>query len=132
MAFNIFCARALEGRPITVFGDGHQTRDFTFVSDVVAATRAAADAPVQGQVYNVGGGSQTTLAEALGIIEELVGRKLEVELTSARRGDVRDTGADTTRARMDLGYRCRTGLREGLREEFEWIADRRRRAAIAE
>ena len=79
MAFNRFCHAALEGEPITVFGDGTQTRDFTYVADVVAATRAAAEAPAAvGGVYNIGGGARKSLAEALELIAELAGRELEV------------------------------------------------------
>jgi nucleoside-diphosphate-sugar epimerase len=78
MAFNIFCRAALRKEPIRVFGDGGQTRDFTFVDDVVRAMRMAATSPeLPARVFNVGGGSHITLRAALELIEEFAGRKLE-------------------------------------------------------
>lgn len=125
MAFNAFSRAAIEGRPIEVFGDGHQTRDFTYVDDVVAATRAAADTPAAaGRVYNIGGGSKASVREALAIIERCVGRALDVAYLDAQRGDVRDTGADTTAARADLGFDPQTPVEAGLEAEFAWVAER--------
>ncbi|MHB1467659.1 MAG: NAD-dependent epimerase/dehydratase family protein [Solirubrobacteraceae bacterium] len=122
MAFNIFCTSALAGQSIEVFGDGTQTRDFTFVSDVVAATRAASlAAGVGGDVFNVGGGAQIALTDALTLIGELAGRPLDVRHGPTRSGDVKDTGADTSRAREKLAYRPSVCFEDGLREEFEWI-----------
>ena len=123
MAFNIFCRAALTGEPLRVYGDGGQTRDFTYVDDVVAATRAAATAPsAAGFAYNIGGGSRVSLNEAIALLESFAGRELAVERTEVVRGDVRDTGADTTRARQDLGYEPRTAFADGLRAEFEFFA----------
>jgi UDP-glucose 4-epimerase len=123
MAFNIFCRAALSGEPITVFGDGRQTRDFTYVGDVVAATRAAAAAPDLGdRVFNVGGGSRTALAEAIELIGEFGGRPLEVRQLPAQDGDVRDTGADTALARQRLGFTPSTTFEDGLRAEFDWVS----------
>jgi nucleoside-diphosphate-sugar epimerase len=128
MAFNRFCRAALRGEALTVFGDGEQTRDFTFVADVVAATRAAALSPAApGRVYNVGGGSRVSVNEALGLIESFNGRPLDVRYVDAERGDVRDTGADTARARRELGFRPATSVAAGLRAEFEWMVERERR-----
>jgi UDP-glucuronate 4-epimerase len=124
MAFNLFCRAALEEQPIEVFGDGTQTRDFTFVSDVVAATRAAGSVEDVGErVFNVGGGSRIALKEALGMIEELAGRRLDVRYGPPRAGDVKDTGADTTRARETLGYSPAIPFAEGIRAEFEWMRE---------
>jgi nucleoside-diphosphate-sugar epimerase len=123
MAFNRFCRAALEDTTLTVFGDGGQTRDFTFVGDVVAAVRAAAGAPdVAGGVYNVGGGSRVSVNEALELLGEYAGRPLKVERQGVERGDVRDTGADTTRARAELGFSPQTAFADGLRAEFEFFA----------
>jgi UDP-glucuronate 4-epimerase len=123
MAFNIFCNAALEGRPLTLFGDGSQTRDFTYVADVVAATRAAAEAPeAAGGVYNVGGGSRVSVNDAIGLLETYAGRPLKVERNPVVRGDVRDTGADTARARRDLAFEPRTAFADGLKAEFEFFA----------
>lgn len=123
MAFNIFCRAAIEGKPIQVFGDGRQTRDFTYVEDVVVATRAAAITPdVAGSTYNIGGGSRVSLAEAIELLEQIVGAGLEVDHGPWERGDVRDTGADTARARAELGFEARIRLGEGLAAELDWLA----------
>jgi UDP-glucuronate 4-epimerase len=121
MAFNRFMFAALRDESMTVFGDGGQSRDFTFVGDVVAATRAAAETPAAiGGVFNVGGGNRVTLNEVLAMIEEIAGKPLDVQRTDTERGDVRDTGADTTRAQETLGFAPSTSLREGLEAEFAW------------
>lgn len=123
MAFRIFCEAALADDPIRVFGDGLQTRDFTFVHDVVAATRAAATAPdVAGGIYNIGGGTRVSLTDAIELIGDFAGHELQVTRVAMQDGDVRDTGADTCRARRDLGYRPRTSFEDGLRAEFDWVA----------
>jgi UDP-glucose 4-epimerase len=125
MAFNIFCRAAGSGEPITVFGDGRQTRDFTYVADVVAATRAAAAMPDPGgRVFNIGGGTRTALIEAIELIGGFAGRPLDVRHLPMQDGDVRDTGADTTLAEQLLGYAPSTEFEEGLRAEFDWVADR--------
>jgi UDP-glucose 4-epimerase len=124
MAFSIFCRAALHGDTIEVFGDGLQTRDFTYVSDIVAATRAAAVAPAAvGEIYNVGGGSQISLSDTLGIIEDLAGRPLKVVHLPREAGDVKDTGADISRARADLDYQPSTDIRDGLAAELQWSVD---------
>ena len=121
MAFNRFLKAARDRTPIRVFGDGLQTRDFTFVDDIVSATRSAGDAGRLGQVYNVGGGERVALNEVLGLIEEITGGPLAVERDEAQRGDMRDTLADTAAARRDLGFRSTVGLREGLEREWKWM-----------
>ncbi len=121
MAFSRFCTAALDGLPLEVLGDGAQTRDFTFVDDVVAATRTAADAPgVVGRALNIGGGSRSALNEAIELLAELSGRELEVTRRGPQRGDVRDTGADIAAARHALGYEPRVGLADGLSAQWEW------------
>jgi nucleoside-diphosphate-sugar epimerase len=123
MAFTRFCRAALRDEPIDVFGDGEQTRDFTFVGDVVRALRAAAEVPESiGRVYNVGGGAQRSVNDALQIIEELAGRPLVVRRGPTEKGDVRDTSADTSRIRAELGWQPEVGFRDGLAAQFEWAA----------
>jgi UDP-glucuronate 4-epimerase len=132
MAFNRFCRSALRGEPITVFGDGRQTRDFTFVDDVISAVRAAAIVPeAAGRVYNVGGGSQVSVNDALELIASFSGCPLDVRYEDTVRGDVRDTGADITRARRELEFRPTTSVDEGLLAEFEWIRSRKSRTRWA-
>jgi len=122
MAFHRFCQAAIAGAPIEVFGDGTQTRDFTFVSDIVAATRAASAADdVSGEVFNVGGGSRIAVNHALAQIGELAGRELDVRYLGHRSGDVNDTGADTTRARAKLGFVPMVSFEDGLRAQFDWV-----------
>ncbi len=122
MAFHLFCKAAVEGEPISVLGDGTQTRDFTYVDDIVAGTLAAADADLPaGGVYNLGGGSRTSVAEVLQLLAGLVDGPLDVRYTSPEPGDMRDTSADTTRAKAALGFRPRTALADGLAAELDWI-----------
>ncbi len=123
MAFHRFLRAALREEPIEVFGDGRQTRDFTYVEDVVAATLAAALEPsIPAEALNIGGGSPASLRAALELVQELVGRALEIRHAPREHGDVRDTAADTTLARELLGFAPRTDLRRGLSAELEWIA----------
>jgi nucleoside-diphosphate-sugar epimerase len=128
MAFHRFCRAAVHGEPLTIFGNGEQTRDFTFVADIVAATRAAAVSPVaSGQVYNVGGGSRVSVNEAIDLITFFAGRRLEVSYVDPEKGDVRNTGADTSRARRELGFNPTTSVKAGLQAEFEWMLNQERR-----
>jgi len=132
MAFRRFCEAAVAGTPIEIFGDGRQTRDFTFVGDVVAAVQAAATADgVGGQAYNIGGGSRVSLARTLELLAGIAGRPLDVRRRERESGDVQDTGADISRAREALGFAPATGLPDGLRAEFEWVLDRHRAAQSA-
>ncbi|MDX6583427.1 MAG: hypothetical protein QOI10_2611 [Solirubrobacterales bacterium] len=125
MAFNRFSRAILTGEPIEVFGDGHQTRDFTYVADVVRATRAAAGADgAIGGVYNIGGGSRISVREALDVLQGCAGRSAEIRYEDRQLGDVRDTGADTTAARRDLGFEPMTSVSDGLAAEFEWMSGR--------
>jgi len=121
MAFHRFLKAARDGSAIQVFGDGGQTRDFTFVSDIVAATRAAALAGRRGGIYNVGGGERVSINEVLGMIEDVSGRRLDVAREAPQKGDMRDTFADTTAAQRDLGFHSTVTLREGLAREWDWI-----------
>jgi UDP-glucuronate 4-epimerase len=124
MAFHIFCRAALEDRPVTIFGDGRQSRDFTGVADVVAATCAAGAAALgEDRVFNVGGGSPASIREVLDLIGETSGRRLEVHYLEREHGEVRDTEANTQRLRDQLGFTPSTTLERGIVAEFEWLAD---------
>jgi len=114
MAFARIISALLAGRPFPVFGSGEQSRDFTYVDDAVSATVAAMERGPSGMVYNVGGGSETTLNDAIALCEELSGRRLQVVHEAVARGDVRRTGADTSLIRSQLGWRPETSLVEGL------------------
>ena len=122
MAFHIFCNAALRDEPIRVFGDGCQTRDFTFVGDVVDATRAAAEAPeAPGQAFNIGGGTRVSLLETIELIGGFAGGPPNIVRLPTQDGDVRDTGADTTLAKTLLGFAPAMPFQDGLRAEFEWM-----------
>ena len=123
MAFNRFFQAAIAGQPIVLYGDGEQTRDFTFVTDAVAATIAAGDRGVPGRAYNVGGGSRVTVNHVLAIVERLVGRPVAVRREPVQKGDMRDTYADTSLARADLGFAPAVSLEEGLEAEYRWLAN---------
>lgn len=122
MAFHRFLRAAIDGTPIVLYGDGEQTRDFTYVSDAVAATIAAGDRGVPGRAYNIGGGSRVTVNDVLKIIERLVGRPIQVRREPTQKGDMRDTHADTTLARADLGFAPAVPLEKGLEAEYRWLA----------
>lgn len=124
MGLRIFAEAALAGRPVRVFGDGSQSRDFTFVDDIVQATRAAASAPASGLAVNVGGGSRVTVTETLELLSQIVGRPLNVRHEPFAPGDARHTGADLARARGLFGFEPSTCLEEGLRAEVDWIRER--------
>jgi UDP-glucose 4-epimerase len=121
MAFHRFIRAALTGQPITVYGDGNQTRDFTFVDDIVAANLAAGDRGRPGAVYNIGGGSRVTVNQVLELIAGLTGRTLDIRREEAQKGDMRDTFADTARARTDLGFAPEATLESGLAAECRWM-----------
>jgi UDP-glucuronate 4-epimerase len=121
MAFNRFIRAAFGQSPITLYGDGEQTRDFTFIADIVAANLAAGDRGRPGAVYNIGGGSRVSVTEVLALVAELTGRTLDIRREETQKGDMRDTFADTSRARADLGFRPGWTLRDGLAAEVEWL-----------
>jgi UDP-glucose 4-epimerase len=123
MSFHRFLRAALKDEPITILGDGEQSRDFTYVDDIVDATLAAAVKGAPGGVYNVGGGSRVSINEVLHQIGRLLGRPTRVVTDAAAKGDVRHTHADTSLARADLGYLPRVGLEQGLEAERAWLAD---------
>jgi nucleoside-diphosphate-sugar epimerase len=123
MGFHRFFTAVGQGKPITLYGDGEQTRDFTFVGDAVAATIAAAGQGRPGSVYNVGGGSRVTLNHVLELVAKVAGCPVTIQREPDQKGDVRHTYADTSRARQDLGFVPRVGLEEGLRAQYRWLQD---------
>jgi UDP-glucose 4-epimerase len=121
MAFRRFLEAVRDGRSLTLFGDGTQTRDFTFVTDAVEATIAASTRGVPGRAYNIGGGSRVSINEVLGLIARVTGREVAIHREPSQKGDMRDTFADTTRARQDLGFAPRVQVEEGLAAEWAWV-----------
>jgi UDP-glucuronate 4-epimerase len=132
MAFRRFCEAAASGGSIELFGDGRQTRDFTYVGDVVGAIRAAGTAEgAAGRAYNVGGGSPISLNGALEQLAAIAGRPLDVSRAERESGDVLHTAADVSRARDELGFAPATTLASGLRAEYDWVLARRERTLLA-
>jgi UDP-glucose 4-epimerase len=124
MAFHRFFRSAHRGDPISVYGDGEQTRDFTFVADAVAATVAAGRRGTPGAVYNIGGGSRVSVNRVLDIVSALSGRPLNLRREAPQKGDMRDTFADTAKARADLGFAPSVTLEQGLEAEYRWLVSR--------
>ncbi len=122
MGFHKFLRAAIRREPMSLFGDGEQTRDFTYVHDAVSATIAAGTRGVPGRVYNIGGGSRVSMNQVIEIIGRVAGRPLIINRDEAQKGDMRHTYADTTRAREDLGFAPRVSLEDGLAAEFQWLS----------
>jgi nucleoside-diphosphate-sugar epimerase len=110
-----FIQLALDGRPLTVHGDGLQSRDFTYVDNVVDANLSAAEANVDTAAINIGAGTRYSLVELIGLISKILGRPLQVTHEPLRPGDVRHTQADLGLAERILGYQPRVDFEEGLR-----------------
>jgi nucleoside-diphosphate-sugar epimerase len=119
MAFRKFIAALLAGQPVHVYGDGLQTRDFTFIADCVAANLLAAEHGQPGRVYNIGGGSRVTVKECLDLLARLTGQG-SILSEGRQDGDVTHTYADTTRAREELGFVPRVPLAAGLERQVAW------------
>jgi len=121
MFFHILMRAHLHGEEIPIYDDGKQSRDFTFCSDIVEGNLAAAAYPGAGEVFNLGGGSRTTVEEAVGMVEKISGRKPKLKMLARQQGDVRHTAAETTQAEAKLGFKPRVKLYDGLVQEWEWI-----------
>jgi len=116
-----FCTAFLEETQPVVFGDGEQTRDFTFVENAVQANLLACEAPnASGKVFNVGTGGRVSLNEVLNSLGKITGKTLEAKYEPAREGDIRDSQADISQAREFLGYDPQVDFEEGLSRTFEW------------
>lgn len=120
MAFHLFIKSIVRDEPIVILGDGEQTRDFTYVDDIVTANLTAAEKPVEGGVFNLGGGSRISVNGVLRILETISGKSPKTDYREKTLGDVRDTAADVARAQSQLGYKPSVALEEGLRRQFEW------------
>lgn len=121
MAFHRFLKAVRDGQAITLYGDGEQTRDFTFISDLIDVLQASVVQAKPGRVYNVGGGQRISVLKVLEAIGEVTGREVRIDRQAGQKGDMRDTLADTTLAAADLGFIPKTPLPVGLKAEWEWI-----------
>lgn len=125
MGFHIFMRALLRNEEIPLYDDGGQSRDFTFCSDIVEGTLAAALYPGSGELFNLGGGSRITLNEAIVMLEAISGKRAKLRRLPRQEGDVRHTEADITHAREKLGFAPKVALRDGLAQEWEWIRDQK-------
>src|SRR6266700_3279312 len=125
-----FCTAFLEGTPPSVFGDGEQTRDFTYVDNAVQANLLACEAPnASGKVFNVGVGGRVSLNEVLRELRKITGKALEAKYEPPRDGDIRDSQADISRSTDFLGYEPQVSFEEGLARTFEWYRGTQAKAA---
>lgn len=124
MAFNKFLNAIENDKSILVFGDGKQTRDFTYVSDIVDGTVQAGESKVKGETFNLAGGSRISVLETISILEELTGKKVKLKLIENQKGDVRDTYGDISKARQILGYNPQIDIRKGLQFYLKWLESR--------
>ncbi|MFW6137295.1 MAG: NAD-dependent epimerase/dehydratase family protein, partial [Candidatus Aminicenantaceae bacterium] len=121
MAFHKFFKSAAENKPVSVYGSGEQTRDFTYIDDIVEANLAAMGKGKPGEVYNIGGGHNWKIKDIFPLLNEVTGRKIKINHIEKQKGDVAHTSADISKAKADLGYNPQTPLEEGLREEWIWL-----------
>jgi len=120
MAFHRFCLAAAKGEEILLYGDGEQSRDFTYIDDIVTANFLAAEKGTSGSAYNIGGGEIITINQVLQRLSELAG-ELKIKRLPRALGDARHTSADVTLAKKELGYLPTVKVRDGLKYELEWI-----------
>jgi nucleoside-diphosphate-sugar epimerase len=123
MAFSRFITAALSGGRIEIYGDGTQTRDFTYVADAVEANVRAFHYDGPFAVFNIGGGSRVSLLDVVGILERELAAHLDVQYVDRAKGDVKDTWADAARAHRELGFKPRVSLAEGIRNEIAWYRE---------
>ena len=122
MAFTAMLEALARGDRFRLFGDGSAARSFTYVSDAVAATIAAMSRGRRGETYNIGGGDEATMNEAIALVEEVSGRTLDVERVEAAAGDVKRTKADVSKAAAELGWAPETPLRDGMAAQWDWAS----------
>jgi len=121
MAFNRFIRAILDEKEIVIYGDGKQTRDFTYITDIVKANILASEKGKNGETYNIGGGSRVSINDVLKTLEALSEKKIRVTYQECEKGDMKHTFADTEKAKKQLGYSPEIILREGLEKEYQWL-----------
>jgi nucleoside-diphosphate-sugar epimerase len=121
MAFHRFLKAIAQDKEIIVYGDGQQTRDFTYIDDIIQAIVSSINHGEMGEAYNVGGGSRKKLTDLISILGKVCQKKIQVTYQEGQKGDVRHTFADISKAKKDLNYSPRTSLENGLGEQWEWI-----------
>lgn len=123
MAFNKFIKAILKDEEIIMYGDGEQTRDFTYIDDIVTANILAMSKGQDGKVYNIGGGSRISINKVIDMIARISGKNPKVKQLGIQKGDMKDTLADITRAKTELGYEPIVKLEVGLEKEYIWMKE---------
>ncbi|HZX10806.1 MAG TPA: NAD-dependent epimerase/dehydratase family protein [Acidobacteriota bacterium] len=123
MAFHKFLKAIGENKPIEIYGTGKQTRDFTYIDDIVKANISAAKKGRDGEIYNLGGGIQHKLSDIFPILQQICGKKVKIKKVDNQKGDVKHTYADISKAKKDLLYNPKIKLQQGLNQEWSWIKD---------
>lgn len=121
MAFHKFIKAILQDNEVIIYGDGNQTRDFTFIEDVISANFLVLKYGVPGEIYNIGGGTKISVNDVIKLLEEIIGKKAKVKYYPKEKGDVQKTLADITKAKYELNYSPTFKIKEGLKREYEWI-----------
>lgn len=121
MAFHKFIHALLQNQPITIYGDGTQQRDFTYIDDIIEANIAALQYARAGEIYNIGGGHIETLNNILNIMEEITQKKIQINYSDKQQGDVYRTNADIKKAKSELNYQPVYNLKEGLKIQIQWM-----------
>lgn len=123
MAIFKFVNNIFNNREINVYGDGLQTRDFTYISDVVEANLLAAKSDIAGEVFNIGGGNNITVTDLIKHIENAVGKEAKINYTEPQKGDVKDTLSDASKARKLMNWKTRVNISEGLEKFVDWFKE---------
>jgi len=123
MAFHKFFKSIGENRPVEIYGSGEQTRDFTYIDDIVNASIAAAEKGKSGEIYNLGSGNQQKLSVVFPLLKKICGKKVKIKNIEPQKGDVKNTYASISKAQKDLDYHPRATLQEGLEQEWLWIKE---------
>jgi len=122
MAINKFVNAIRKGKEIIIYGDGNQTRDFTYVSDVVNANILAAESHLEGEVFNIGGGSRISVNHLIDLLEEIIGRKAKIKHIGDQKGDVKNTMASIEKSKRLLGYKPKVTIEDGLKKYVDWVS----------
>lgn len=121
MAIHKFVRAILQGESITIYGEGKQTRDFTFIDDIVESNVVAALSACEGEIFNIGGGNRISVTDLVSNIEEAIGNAASIKYIGEQKGDVKDTWAETKKARNVLAWYAMTEINQGLKEYIKWI-----------
>ena len=121
MAFTRFFYSIIKDKKLTIFGNGEQTRDFTYVDDIVMATINAATSDSVGEILNIGGGSVFSLTQIIEFMKEITEKELEIDFKKEQKGDVKHTSADISKSEKLINYKPSTDIKYGLTQQYEYI-----------